>query len=213
MSQIANGAILAGRAAIAVGFQPQDEPQYFLTYTDDNSVAVQFSRVMDLELSAEGKVVSTPIERGSFASYNKVEDPAAIRATLAVEGELDDLQAVVDTLFELKKNTDKLNFVTPIREYNDFTLEKFSYQQAAEKGVNVLYVEVHLLEIKEVEPQYTDTQAQNPITQKGAKNPADTSTKDMGKGQAQKPAQSKLLKINGGKKIPVSDALKRKVGK
>ena len=192
MSQVATGIMLAGRAAIAVGIQPQDTPQYYLTLTESNEVAVQFTRVMELEMTAEGKVVSTPIEQGSFASYNKVEEPAAIRATLAVEGELVNLQTVVDKLFELKKNTTLVNFVTPIREYNDFTVEKLSYQQAAEKGVNVLYVDINLVEIKEVEPQYTDTKAPKPITPKAAKNPANASTKDMGKQQAKEQDQSLL---------------------
>ena len=151
---------------------------------------------MALELTAEGKVVSAPIEQGSFASYNKVATPASIRATLAAEGELSDLQYVVDTLFSLKDGTEIVNFVTPVREYQGYTVEKFSYQQAAEKGVNVLYVEISLVEIKEVEPQYTDAKAPAPITAKGAKNPANASTRDMGKKQAQeaKPYDSQIWK-------------------
>ena len=191
MSQLASTGLLAGRAAISIGIQPSDEPEYFFTLKDSGSVAVEFSRIMDLELTAEGKVVSTPIEQGSFASYNKVASPTAIRATLAVEGELSDLQSVVDTLFELKDGTELINFVTPVREYQSYTIEKFSYQQAAEKGVNVLYVEVNLAEIKEVEPQYTDAQAPKPITPKGAKNPSNASTQDKGKTQAQEPPKSK----------------------
>lgn len=187
MSQLALNGVLAGRAAIAIGIQPDDSPQYYLTEAESSSIAVEFSRIMDLEMSAEGKVISTPIEQGSFASYNKVASPTTIRATLAVEGELSDLQTVVDKLFELKDGTELVNFVTPVREYQKYTLEKFSYQQAAEKGTNVLYVEINLSEIKEVEPQYSDAQAPSPITTKGAKNPANTSTIDAGKKQAQKP--------------------------
>lgn len=189
MSQLATNIMLAGRAAIAVGIQPNDSPEYYLTEAESSSIAVEFSRVMDLEMTAEGKVVSTPIEQGSFASYNKVASPTGIRATLAVEGTLSDLQSVVDRLFELKDGTELVNFVTPVREYQKYTLEKFSYQQAAEKGVNVLYVEINLSEIKEVEPQYTDTKA--PITTKGAKNPANTSTIDKGRQQT-KEATSKV---------------------
>ena len=76
------------------------------------------------------------------------------------------------------------------------------YKLCEEKGVNVVYVELNLVEVKEVEPQYTDTQAPAPITQKGAKNPADTSTQDKGKMQPQKPQQSKLRKLYKGK-IPL----------
>lgn len=191
MSQLATSALLAGRAAIAVGFQPEDTPQYFLTYAESSAIAVEFSRVMDLELSAESKVVAAPIEKGSFASYNKVASPTGIRATLAVEGEDYQLRDVVDTLFELRDGTELVNFVTPIQEYQRYTLEKFSYQQAAEKGVNVLYVELNLAEVKEVEPQYTDAKAPA-IKQKSAKNPANASTVDRGRTQTQKVDESKL---------------------
>lgn len=201
MSQLASTGILAGRAATAYSFQPDDTPKYFLTYSENSSIAVEFSRVMDLEMSAEGKVVSTPIEQGSFAAYNKVASPTTIRATLGVEGEEWNLHAVVDTLFELKDGTELVDFVTPVREYRKYTLEKFGYQQAAEKGVNVLYVEINLSEIKEVEPQYTDTQTAEPVTQKGAKNPANVSTQDKGKQQAKPPRDSLWYKLNGNKKV------------
>ena len=199
MSQFAASAVLAGRAAIAVGIQPNDSPEYYLTEAESSAIAVEFSRVMDLEMTAEGKVVSTPIEQGSFASYNKVASPTGIRATLAVEGELGDLQSVVERLFELIDGTELVNFVTPVREFQKYTLEKFSYQQAAEKGVNVLYVEINLSEIKEVEPQYTDTKAP-PISQKGAKNPANASTIDKGRQQT-KQLESKAFIGNGRQKV------------
>lgn len=209
MSQLASTGLLAGRAAIAYNFQQDETPKYFLTYSENSSIAVEFSRVMDLEMSAEGKVVSTPIEQGSFASYNKVPSPTTIRATLGVEGEDWNLHSVVDTLFELKDGTELVDFVTPVREYQKYTLEKFSYQQAAEKGVNVLYVEINLSEIKEVEPQYTDAQASAPITQKGAKNPANVSTQDKGKQQAKPPRDSLWYKLNGNKKIDAAPLVGR----
>ena len=195
MSQLATGIMLGGRAGIALATMPSDEPEYYLT--KDNAVAISFSRVMDLELTAEGKVLSIPIEQSSFAAYNKVASPTTIRATLAVEGEKSSLQSVVDTLFELKEGTDLLNFVTPIKEFENYTLEKFSYQQAAEKGINVLYVEIHISEVKEVEAQYTDAQA--PITPKAAKKAGNASTVDKGKQQTQEKTTSKLFDWNGGK--------------
>lgn len=162
----------------------------------EGGTAISFDGVMDLELTAEGQVVSTPIERGSFASYNKVESPTAIRATLGIVGTPAELQTAVTTLFELKKNTTLLNFITPVQEYRNFTLEKFSFQQAAEKGLNLLYIEIHLVEVREVEPQYTDTKVA-PITSKGAKNPANVSTVDKGKMQASKPYDSLAFRKGG----------------
>ena len=203
MSQLASNIVLAGRAGIALATMPSDEPEYYITY-DDSSVAISFSRVMDLELTSEGKVLSIPIEKSSFAAYNKVASPSTIRSTLAVEGEAYALQSVIDTLFELKEGTELLNFVTPLHEYESYTLEKFSYQQAAEKGINVLYVEVNLSEVKEVEQQYTDTQA--PIAPKAAKKAGNASTVDKGKQQATQPKDktSWLLDRRKGQKIPMT---------
>ena len=82
-----------------------------------------------------------------------------------------------------------------------------TYQQAAEKGIKVLYVDVSLVEIKEVEQQYTDTA---PITQQGAKKAGNVSAKDMGKQQAQDPQKntSAMFDMNGGKKFDLKDAIK-----
>lgn len=190
MSQIALSGVLAGRAAIAVATQPSPLIEYYLTYAEDSSVAVSISRVMALELTAEGKVVSAPVEQGSFAAYNKLQTPITIHATLGISGEYTVLQEAVDTLLELKEGTKLVNFVTPIYEYKNFTVEKLTYQQSADKGMKVLYVDVSLVEIKEVEQQYTDTA---PITQKGAKKAADVSAKDVGKQQAQEPKKGTTM--------------------
>ena len=195
MSQFAMGAMLAGRAAIALGTQPVSSPEYFLTMAEGGSIAVSFSRVMSLEVTAEGKVMAASIEKGSFASYNKVAKPMEIKAQLAVEGTRASLQSTINTIINLKEGTDLVNFVTPFHEYRNFTLEKFSYQQSAENGINVLYVDIALSEVREVEPQYTDTK---PITPKAAKNPANASTRDLGKGQAKKDVpESKYFQWRG----------------
>ena len=60
-------------------------------------------------------------------------------------------------------------------------------------GLGVLYIQLHLVEIREVAPQYTDSKA---ISTENAKNPADASTTDRGKTQAKTPTTSESSKYS-----------------
>ena len=159
---------------------------------EKGNAAIEFSGVVSLDFTAEGRVVSVPIEQGSFAAYNKVESPGAIRAVLAIMGEDDQLLYALQKLEALKRATQKVSFVTPVREFQNYTLETFSFSQSAERGIGILFVEVHFVEVREVQPAYIDKSA---ITLKGAKNPADVSGQDRGKQQSQNPnaAQGSVL--------------------
>lgn len=169
----------------------QAVPGYQIADEKGNAV-IEFSGVVSLDFASEGRVVSVPIEQGSFAAYNKVESPGAIRAVLAIMGEDDKLLYSLQKLEALKAATQKVSFVTPVREFRNYTLETFSFSQSAERGIGILFVDVHLVEVREVQPAYLDKSA---ITLKGAKNPADVSGQDRGKQQGQNPnaAQSSVL--------------------
>lgn len=178
-----------------------DETLYYIVPQNGSGSLIGFSRVMSLEVVADGKVVATPIAQNSFASYNKVMEPGNIKATLALEGEDAQLQSAIDTLMELRDSTDLVDFITPFGGYFGNTLEKFSYQQAAENGTNVLYVDVSLVEIREVEAQYTDAKAPKPITPKQAKKPGNASPQQRGN-QQPKAKDPTLLKEGWDKIFP-----------
>jgi hypothetical protein len=138
---------------------------------------VSFDGIMSLEYHCEGEVVSAPIEQGSFTSYNKVKAPDTIRAQLAIQGTDDILQTTLDTLQRIQSDTTLIEFVTPIQEYQNFTLESFDFSQTVQNGLGILYVDINLVEVRFVEPQYVE---RNSISSKGAKNGADVSTVKQG---------------------------------
>ena len=148
------------------------------------AAALEFSGVVSLDFVSDGRVVSVPIEQGSFASYNKTQSPGTIRAVLAVMGEDDRLLYALQKLDTLKAGTDKVSFVTPAREFQNYTVESYSYSQTVDRGMGILFIDVRFSEIREVTPVYID---KNAITLKGAKNPADVSGQDRGKQQGQNP--------------------------
>lgn len=118
--------------------------------------AVTFTSFIGAEITDEGKVVSGPVEEGSFASYNKTDSPLDVKVTLGMQGDNATLQEAIDALEQLRFSTDLVNLVTPVVEYEDLNLEKFSYSLKREDGRGCLYVDLHLVEIIEVEAQYTN---------------------------------------------------------
>lgn len=161
--------------------------EFSIVDSETSLSAFDFDALIQFEVRAEGKVVSSPIEQGSFASYNKVDSPNYIEVQLAKQGTDDVLQAALKTLDELQTTASKINFVTPVAEYENYTLESYDFSMSQRDGLGVLYIRLHLVEIREVAPQYTDSKA---ISTADAKNPADASTTDRGKTQAKEAASA-----------------------
>lgn len=194
MSQLISG--LSNAAATAMGFLTgANSSEFALVDAETSLSAFDFDSLIQFEVRAEGYVVSAPIEQGSFASYNKVDSPNYIEVQLAKQGADDVLQAALKTLDELQTTASKVNFVTPVAEYENYTLESYDFSMNQRDGLGVLYIRLHLIEIREVSPQYTDSKA---ISTANAKTPANASTTDRGKTQAKDGASyssllSKLL--------------------
>ena len=155
--------------------------EFYLVDSDTGLSAFDFDTLIQFEVRAEGYVVSAPIEQGSFASYNKVDSPNYIEVQLAKQGTDDVLQAALKTLDNLQTTASKVNLITPVAEYENYTLESYDFSMTQREGLGVLYVRLHLIEIREVSAQYSDTKS---ISAANAKNPADASTTDRGKTQA-----------------------------
>lgn len=159
----------------------ENSNEFSLVDSESSLSAFDFDALIQFEVRAEGYVVSAPVEQGSFASYNKVDSPNYIEVQLARQGTDDVLQAALKTLDELQTTASTLNFVTPVAEYENYTLESYDFSMSQRDGLGILYIRLHLVEIREVTPQYTDIKA---ISKSSAKNPADASTTDRGKVQA-----------------------------
>lgn len=180
MSQLVSG--VANVAATAMGFLADANSNEFALVAPDTGLSVfDFDALIQFEVRAEGMVVSAPVEQGSFAAYNKVDSPNYIEVQLARQGTDDVLQASLKTLDELQTTASKVNFVTPVAEYENYTLESYDFSMSQRDGLGVLYIRLHLIEIREVTPQYTDSKS---ISSSNAKNAADSSTTDRGKTQA-----------------------------
>lgn len=115
---------------------------------------------VSVEYMNESQVSDFPIERGSFASYNKAQSPGSATVNLAFMGTEADRNKFLDAIDGAAKSVDLYDVVTPEVTYVQYSLEGYTYQRRAEKGATLLVVELHLKEIRQVSAQYVNTQTQ-----------------------------------------------------
>lgn len=144
----------------------------------------------------ETRVSDFPVERGEFASYNKVEMPGEPTVTFAFEGSESDRTSFLDAIDTACLSTDLYSVVTPEVTYVDYTLQSYNYRRTASAGAYLLIVELRLKEVRQVSAQFAQSQGQisDPSTPSAA---AQTVT---GKVQAATPDSSTLKKL--ADKIP-----------
>lgn len=109
---------------------------------------LNFTSMIEVDVKDQGSVVTVPIERGSFASYNKTDSPREIRCTLSITGSKLIIDNALNTLRALKQTTDLIALDANNAYYDSLTLESFSYTRSAERGI--LIVELVLIEVIEV---------------------------------------------------------------
>lgn len=79
--------------------------EWLLADSDSGETVLTFASFIEAAVKRSGSVAYEPIEKGSFASYNKTTDPLNCIVTLAITGTKADIQNALDTLDELQKNT------------------------------------------------------------------------------------------------------------
>lgn len=140
-----------------------------------------------VDYSKETRVSDFPIEKGSFASYNKVEMPASPTVTLCLGGTESDRTAFLTAIDSACKSTALYSVVTPEVTYANYSLERYNYQRRSDRGATLLLVEISLKEVRQVSAQYVKTDK--------PKDPAAAPVEDGGKVQAKAPEQSTILSV------------------
>jgi hypothetical protein len=97
------------------------------------------------------KLSSFPVEGGSFASYNKVNEPRKIRVKMAVHGGRR-VGAFFDQLETELMSTNQYTIITPEQTYENMTLVKVPYKRD-NKSVDMIQVECSFEEVVEVVTQ------------------------------------------------------------
>lgn len=143
-----------------------------------------------VDYSKEMRTSDFPVERGGFASYNKVELPAEPTVILALSGYEGQRTTFLNAIDAATKSTATYNVVTPEVVYVGYTLGRYNYHRRSSQGVTLLLVEISLKEVRNVSAAYSQvtTQIESP------KDAGATPQVDNGKVQARAADQSVITK-------------------
>lgn len=157
--------------------------------------------VISLQYENKSRVVNAPIERGTFASYNKISDPwkATVQMSKGSGGALE-RGAFLAQLEILSKSTLRFIVITPEFVYKFANIDGYDLAREAKDGATLIKVNVHLEEIREVTVSY----AEEEVTK-----PDDSKVKDTGdqtnsiQNQTESNVDRSILKsaVNGSEKF------------
>ncbi|MCU5775128.1 hypothetical protein N5923_23280 [Erwiniaceae bacterium BAC15a-03b] len=152
-------------------------PSYGI-YLKSGAKAISPSSFLGIEYGTDSSVVSSPIEGGSYNSFNKVKRPSVIRVLFTLEGWTGQSGSIPNlTNFTLTSRTDMLGALdamvnsaktydieTPDTTYEDYDLVRYNYRTSSQE-VTLLTVEAIFEAIlQEAEVTLTSTNAANSPT-------------------------------------------------
>lgn len=128
------------------------------TFVDESGeTAVPFDVYISMNVKNESKVVSMPVENGSFVSYNKTKSPIQINTSLAIKGKPDEIKSALTNIMDMVDDTAIISLITPDYEYKSMCITSCNYRRAAEDGIDMLIVDCALTEVREIELEYTNS--------------------------------------------------------
>ena len=148
------------------------------------SSSVNFNSMQEFSAEKSSRLPDEPIEKSSFAIYNRIIEPRVITCRLSVEGNASKLQRAINRLTKLCENNEKITLITPEQSYPNMMLESFDYRRDAMNGRGVLFVDLRFKEIREVASQQTTTSVEEPIEPEDAEDGSCCDDIDDGEMQA-----------------------------
>lgn len=172
---------------IAVDRGLHGNPQIWSIAGNDGTPIIGFKTLLKAEYKSSGSVVFEPIEKNSFATYNKTSDPMEYYFEVAIQGEStiygftnNNFATALTKLEELKVGTETFAFISPFKDFYNLTLE--GYTTVFETTSSMMIIGLQCKEVKEVQQGYTNVTVNDatPIGQGDASNSSNTSTTDTG---------------------------------
>lgn len=151
----------------------------------------EFDTFIGYSAQKSSSVPTNQIEQGSFAAYNKINNPAEFSVTLAKSGSSTVLNNFLTALETYADSTALVDIVLPFRVYRNVNITSLSHSLTEGQAVNLLVIELRLKEIKQTARRYESVA----MPASKVKNAGDADTVNKGRQQAKQPDPSFLVKI------------------
>lgn len=143
--------------------------------------------VTSVEYNNSSDVVNAPLEKGTFATYNKVQNPYTATVQMTKGGGNATMRGLfIGQLETLAKSTLLFNVLTPEYVHRNAAIVGFSYKRLPSEGNRIIVATIELKEVREVVVKYDREEVTNP---------EDSAMVDGGEVQAESADESMLSKI------------------
>lgn len=143
--------------------------------------------VTSVEYNNSSDVVNAPLEKGTFATYNKVQNPYTATVQMTKGGGNATMRGLfIGQLEALAKSTLLFNVLTPEYVHRSASIVGFGYKRLPNEGNRIIVATIELKEAREVVVKYDREEVANP---------EDSATVNGGEVQAEPASESLLSKI------------------
>ena len=123
--------------------------------------------VVSMNYDAGASISKYPVEKGSFASYNKVNNPSMASVQMAKGGESVLGRSLFLTQLEaLLKSTVSFNIITPEYVYMNYQIIGLNTARSAQDGATMIRVNIDLEEVLEANVEYDIEEVKAPSDSK-----------------------------------------------
>lgn len=165
--------------------------QWGIFDSDGNAVLVGDS-TFGVEFTKTRRISDYPVEKGGFASYNKVAIPYDFRITFTKGGTQSERQDFLDAVDGVVDSLKLYDAVTPEKIYPDANAVHYDYRRTATHGVTMLTVDVFMEEVRQkATATFTNT-----------KKPEGAGKVDDGTVQADTPTDAQQSSLSGISSAP-----------
>ncbi len=155
-------------------------------YDKQGLLALEPTTVVDINRSSSSKIARFPVESGSYANYNKVQESDEVIITMIKSGTYSELSDFISRLESIKKDLNLYDVVTPEKTILNINVESFDYPRTISDGVTLISFTISAVEIREVSQAFSGTTI-----------PSIAKSVGRGKQQPQKPRTSLLFDTFG----------------
>lgn len=154
-------------------------------YNSKGEIVIECDNISSFSYSNEANISDYPVQDGSFASYNKVQNPFESGVRMTKGGSQADRRLFIAQCEAVQQSLDLFFILTPERTYNDVNVTRFEMTRRGAKGAFFLEeCDLFFRQIRSVTATYTQT-----ATAVGAdpKNPSASNVQNQGTVNGKRP--------------------------
>lgn len=153
-------------------WQAAQQPPQWGVFDSDGQLVLDPDSVLEFSQRREFEISNFPVQRGSFASYNKVIRPNEVQLRFSKGGTIDDRASFLADLEALAQSLQIVSVVTLENVYPNLNLARYEVTRRGAKGAYFLTeVDAYFIQILQVQAQYSTTSVNLPDAQSEAAQP------------------------------------------